>query len=60
MKLISNTLIFTGFTSVIIASMMVDEVHAPMTDDEFMVQVALIIFGMGIAFVGGLMRIMSE
>jgi len=40
--------------------MMVDEVHAPMTDDEFMVQVALIIFGMGIAFVGGLMRIMSE
>jgi hypothetical protein len=60
MKLIANTFIFTGISSVILASMMVDEVYAPMTDDEFMVQVALIIFGMGIAFVGGLMRIMSE
>ena len=60
MKLIANTFIFTGILSVMLASMMVDEVYAPMTDDEFMVQVALIIFGMGIAFVGGLMRIMSE
>ena len=60
MKLIANTFIFTGISSVILASMMVDEVYAPMTDDEFMVQIALIIFGMGIAFVGGLMRIMSE
>jgi len=60
MKAISNIFIGSGLTAVIIASMMVDETYAPMTNDEFMVQIALIIFGMGFAFIGAIMRSMSE
>ena len=60
MRTFANILIGIGMTAVIIASMMVDEVYAPMTNEEFLVQIGLIFFGLGFAFIGAIMRFMSE
>lgn len=60
MRTIANTIIGIGITAIIIASMMVDEVYAPMTNEQFFIQIAMIITGMAFVFVGAIVRIMSE
>lgn len=60
MKLISKTLIYGGVLMVLLGSMVVDETYAPMTNEEFMFQIMMFIFGMGFTFVGILMHNMDE
>ena len=60
MKLIAKTFIYGGITAVLLASMAVDETYAPMTNDEFMLQMMMIIFGIGATFIGFIMHNMSE
>ena len=60
MRIFANMLIGFGMFSVILATSMVDEVHAPLTDGQFLVQIGLLFFGLGFAFIGAIMRFMSE
>jgi|DEB0MinimDraft_6_1074348.scaffolds.fasta_scaffold20377_3 hypothetical protein len=60
MKTLSNILIGIGMTALIIGSMMVDDVSMPMTDKQFMIQIACLIGGIGTAIIGGITRIMAE
>ena len=60
MKLIAKTFIYGGIAAVLLASMAVDETYAPMTNEEFMLQIMLIVFGIGATFIGFIMHSMAE
>lgn len=60
MRTIGNTLIGIGMMAVIIGSMMVDETYMPMTDKQFAIQLACLMGGLGVAFIGILVSIMEE
>lgn len=60
MKVIAKTFIYGGISAVLLASMAVDETYAPMTNEEFMLQMMLIVFGIGATFIGFIMHSMAE